>query len=170
MTIQITSAMLAAERPLELLYACHEKVRRFNALAWKLAGHVETLGADEQARDAAKQILRYFEMSLPHHHADEELDVFPALRDLNDAALSAAITELEAEHVALEALWQEVGPWLHGVAQGETVSAPASLSQFVAHYVMHTDREEREVFSAIERLPDSLVDAIAQRMRARRGG
>lgn len=170
MTIQISASSLADERPLELLYACHEKVRRFTSLAWKLAGHVETQGTDEQARDAASQILRYFEMSLPHHHADEELDVFPALLTLNDAAISGAITALEAEHLALEALWQKVGPWLHCVAQGEAVPAPACLAQFVADYAAHAEREEREVFSAIERLPAPTVDAIAQRMRARRGG
>jgi len=170
MTIQITSGMLAEDRPLELLYACHEKVRRFTALAWKLAGHVAALGVDEQARDAASQILRYFEMSLPHHHADEELDVFPALRTLDDAAISGAITALEAEHLTLEALWQEVSPWLHRVAQGEVAPAPACLAQFVADYAVHAEREEREVFCAIERLPGPVVDAIAQRMRARRGG
>lgn len=170
MTIRITTDAIADERPLELLYACHERVRRFTALAGRLAAHVADHGADEQARDAATQILRYFELSLPNHHADEEEDVFPALRGLNDVALAGAIAALEAEHAVLDALWQEAAPWLRAVAQGEACAAPETLAQFVAAYAVHTEREEREVFSAIDRLPASTVDAIAQRMRARRGG
>lgn len=170
MTIRITTDAIADERPLELLYACHERVRRFTALAGRLAAHVADHGADEQAHDAATQILRYFELSLPNHHADEEEDVFPALRGLNDVALAGAIAALEAEHAVLDALWQEAAPWLRAVAQGEACAAPETLAQFVAAYAVHTEREEREVFSAIDRLPASTVDAIAQRMRARRGG
>ena len=170
MTIRITTDAIADERPLELLYACHERVRRFTTLAGRLAAHVADHGADEQAHDAATQILRYFELSLPNHHADEEEDVFPALRGLNDVALAGAIAALEAEHAVLDALWQEAAPWLRAVAQGEACAAPETLAQFVAAYAVHTEREEREVFSAIDRLPASTVDAIAQRMRARRGG
>ena len=169
MSIQITTAHIAEERPLELLYACHDKVRRFTTLAGRLAEHLATHGADAQARDAAAQILRYFELSLPNHHADEEEDVFPALRSLNDVAISAAIAALEAEHGVLHALWEEVSPWLRRVEQGEATPAPQGLAQFVADYAVHAEREEREVFSAIERLPVDVVDAIAQRMRARRG-
>ena len=171
MNIQITTAApaLADERPLELLYACHERVRRFTGLAGRLATHVAEHGADEQARDAATQILRYFELSLPNHHADEEEDVFPALRGLNDAVLAHAIAALEAEHAMLDLLWNDVAPWLRRVAEGIVDPAPASLARFIAAYPVHIEREEREVFSAIERLPVAVADVIAQRMRARRG-
>ena len=169
MSILISSADSGDERPLELLYACHDRVRRFTALAGRLAAHVVDHGADEQARDAATQILRYFELSLPNHHADEEEDVFPALRELKDPAIVGAIAALEAQHAVLDALWQEVGPWLKQIAQGEGAPAPQGLARFVADYAAHTEREEREVFAAIERLPTAVVDTIAQRMRARRG-
>lgn len=169
MSILISSADSGDERPLELLYACHERVRRFTALAGRLAAHVADHGADGQARDAAAQILRYFELSLPNHHADEEEDVFPALRGLNDQALAGVIAALKAEHSVLDALWHEVAPWLRHIAQGETEPVPEVLAQFVASYAAHTEREESEVFVAIERLPESVVDTIAQRMRARRG-
>lgn len=169
MSIQITTANIAEERPLELLYACHDKVRRFTTLAGRLAEHLAIKGADDQARDAATQILRYFELSLPNHHADEEEDVFPALRSLNDVAISSVIAALEAEHGVLHALWQEVAPWLRRVEQGEAAPPPQGLPQFVADYAVHAEREEREVFSAIERLPADVVDAIALRMRTRRG-
>lgn len=169
MSLMISSADSGDERPLELLYACHERVRRFTALAGRLAVHVGEQGADTQARDAAAQILRYFELSLPNHHADEEEDVFPALRSLNDSTLAGVIAALEAEHSVLDALWQVVAPWLRDVAQGNAGPTPEGFAKFVADYAVHTEREEREVFAAIERLPIEVVDAIAQRMRARRG-
>jgi hemerythrin-like domain-containing protein len=170
MTIKITSTAIADERPLELLYACHDRIRRFTTLTARLSAHVAANGADNQAREAAAQILRYFELSLPNHHADEEADVFPALRGLSDIALAGSIAALEAEHCVLDALWQEVAPWLRRVEQGEALSAPDALAKFVANYTVHVEREEREVFPAIDQLPLETVDAIAQRMRSRRGG
>lgn len=170
MSIVIAYPTIAEERPLELLFACHDKVRRFTALAGKLSGHVAQHGADEEAREAAASILRYFELALPHHHADEEEDVFPALRHLQDIELNRAIDTLLAEHVALDLMWQEVRPWLNRIAQGETpASTPVVLPRFVIDYPFHAAREEREVFTAIKRLPTAVLDLIAQRMRARRG-
>ncbi|MBY0339574.1 MAG: hemerythrin domain-containing protein [Rhodocyclaceae bacterium] len=169
MSIQITTDTVADERPLELLYACHDKVRRFTRLAGQLGTHVVTQGADAQARDAATQILRYFELALPNHHADEETDVFPALRSLDDPAVSAAIAALEQEHGVLHRMWDEMAPWLRRIVEGEAEPAPECLPRFVAAYAAHAEREEREVFSAIERLPAAVVDAIALRMRTRRG-
>lgn len=170
MSIVLARPATAEERPLELLFACHDKVRRFTALAGKLDGHVLLHGADQEAREAAASILRYFEMALPHHHADEEEDVFPALRHLQDEQLNRAIDVLLAEHVALDLMWQAVRPWLSSIAQGETPAAtPQVLPRFVIDYPQHAAREEREVFAAIQRLPAAVVDLIAQRMRARRG-
>lgn len=36
-------------------------------------------GVSEEARTAAISLLRYFDTSAGHHHADEEDDIFPAL-------------------------------------------------------------------------------------------
>lgn len=170
MTMLPAHPVTAEERPLELLFACHDKVRHFTALAGQLALHVSRKGADAEAQQAAANILRYFELALPNHHADEEEDVFPALRTLHDVQLAQAIDGLLSEHQRLDAYWQEVRPWLNCIAQGEAPAAsPLVLPRFVADYPVHAEREEREVFSAIERLPAATVDAIAARMRARRG-
>jgi iron-sulfur cluster repair protein YtfE (RIC family) len=158
------------ERPLELLYACHEKVRHFTSLGVRLAAHVETHGADAEAKEAATSILRYFEQALPLHHIDEEADVFPALRALHDTQVDNSIAKLLEEHLRLDAQWQVIAPWLRhiaaGTAPGET---PQGLDTFAAAYADHAEREERDVFAAIERLPDAIVNIIGARMRARRG-
>lgn len=169
MKIAIQTSAAFEERPLELLYACHERVRRFTGLTERLVAHTAARGADAEAREAAESVLRYFEQALPLHHADEEADVFPALRALHDAALSAAIAALEDEHVALDAQWQRVAPWLRQLAAGAAAPAPAGIADFSAAYARHIEAEEGEVFVAIERLPEAVVHAVAARMRARRG-
>lgn len=171
MTLFSASSASDDERPLELLYACHERVRRFTATTGRLAGHVRAHGADAEAREAASNVLRYFDLALPNHHADEEEDVFPALRRLGDAQLDQAIDDLLAQHETLGAAWGDVRPWLAGIAEGKPADAPPSvLPAFVADYPAHAEFEERAVFSALSRLPADVIDAIAQRMRARRGG
>lgn len=158
------------ERLLELLYACHEKVRRFTTLAVRLAGHVETRGVDAEAQEAAASILRYFEQALPLHHIDEEADVFPALHALHDALVDQNILELSADHLRLDAQWQTIAPWLRLIAAGaEPGETPPGLDSFADAYADHAEREERDVFAAIERLPEAIVSTIGARMRARRG-
>ncbi len=170
MTIMFAAPDVVAERPLELLYACHDKVRHFSALIGQLAPHVAAKGVDAEASQAAANVLRYFELALPHHHADEEEDIFPALRSLHELKLNAAIDAVQAEHLLLDTLWQQVRPWLNRIAQGAKPEAtPAVLPQFVKTYPAHAAREEKDIFSAIERLPAAEVDRIAQRMRQRRG-
>lgn len=159
-----------AERPLELLYACHDKVRHFVGLIAQLAPHTARHGSDSEAQQAAANVLRYFELALPHHHADEEEDIFPALRSLHEPALNAAMDAVLAEHQVLDGLWQEVRPWLNRIAQGSPPEAvPAGLAQFVSAYLAHAAREESDIFSAIERLPEVEVAQLGQRMRQRRG-
>jgi len=105
------------EHPLELLFACHERIRRFTATADRLVEYVTKHGADAEAQEAARNILRYFDLALPNHHADEEEDVFPALRGLHDRALDQAMDALLIQHQALDEVWRSVRPWLADIAQ-----------------------------------------------------
>ena len=57
---------------IEMLMACHEKVRHFAKLADRIAAHITEHGADPQAREAAKSVMRYFDIAAPLHHADED--------------------------------------------------------------------------------------------------
>ena len=66
------------EAPLEMLSACHLRIARQCATLRRLVPHLTTRGADVEARSAAANIVRYFETSAKHHHADEEKDLFPA--------------------------------------------------------------------------------------------
>ncbi|UZN48457.1 hemerythrin domain-containing protein [Cupriavidus cauae] len=164
-----TPTIPSFESPIELLTACHDKVRRFASLCGRLAEHTARHGADDQARTAAAGIVRYFTIAAPLHHEDEEADLFPALRALGDETLTAAMQGLEDDHDTLDALWEQARPWLEAVQQGSADAPPEALAQFAAHYLRHVEREEREVFPFATRLPEPTLRAIGQRMAQRRG-
>ncbi|HTJ97947.1 MAG TPA: hemerythrin domain-containing protein [Rhodocyclaceae bacterium] len=170
MQIKPRSLVVEEERPLELLFACHQKIRHFSMLSGQVAAHVSMRGVDEEARLAACNILRYFELALPHHHADEEEDVFPALLQLHDPLINHAIDGLQKAHRELDLMWTEIRPWLNQIANSKApATTPLVLSRFINTYLAHADQEERDVFPAIARLPEGVVEQLAQRMRQRRG-
>lgn len=81
------------EQPFAMLEACHERVQRTLALLQRLRAHVLEHGADVPAQQAARDVLRYFDIAAPLHHEDEELHVFPLLLAQGSpdvAALAAA--------------------------------------------------------------------------------
>jgi hypothetical protein len=51
------------DQPFELLAGCHDRVRRSLALLQRLVEHVRAHGADAQARSAADDVLRYFDIA-----------------------------------------------------------------------------------------------------------
>lgn len=158
------------EDPVSILMACHERVRHFARLATRIGEHVTTSGADAEAAQAAAGVLRYFNVAAPLHYADEEVDLYPALRGLGKRVLNNAIQALEDDHAALDALWAEVAPWLEAVVRHESLPVPARLAEFATHHVRHADREELDIYGAIRSLPAPLLADIGERMRARRGG
>jgi len=157
------------EEPLALLTACHDKVRHFAALSLRLDIHIAQKGNDEEAREAARSILRYFDMAAPLHHADEEEDLFPALYALGDPKLNRSLEELETEHAELAVLWQAVRRWLEAVAQNGLPVRPMELAEFAIRYPAHADREEAEVYGAASLLSSAELSKIGTRMCQRRG-
>src|ERR1700748_365943 len=75
------------EEPFEMLHACHQRMERMLALLRKLRSHMRASGADEEVRQAARDVMRYFDKAAPQHHRDEELHVFPTLVGLQDVDL-----------------------------------------------------------------------------------
>ncbi len=155
--------------PMALLRACHEKVVRFTSLAQRLQAHVRQQGADGQAREAAQAVLRYFTLAAPLHHADEDDDLFPALRGLNQANLTARIDALQAEHDALGQRWAKVCPWLEAIAAGQSpVGIEPDVDGFATRYREHAHAEEAEVYPHAAALSSATLRALADAMEARR--
>jgi hemerythrin-like domain-containing protein len=96
------------EQPFEMLDACHERVERMLRLLGKIREHVKSHGADDQARDAARDVMRYFDQAGPHHHDDEERHVFPALLAQRDPAVVAVVIRLQQDHREMAVMWAQV--------------------------------------------------------------
>ena len=154
--------------PIELLQACHDKVRRFAGLTLRLRAHVAERGPDAQAQEAARSILRYFDMAAPLHHDDEDRDLFPALRSLAQPELTNCIDELQAQHESLGHLWHALRPWLNATAEGQACPPPAEVDEFAAAYPAHAAREEAEIYPAAAQVSAAQLRQLSDAMVRRR--
>ncbi|MDQ3196409.1 MAG: hemerythrin domain-containing protein [Pseudomonadota bacterium] len=139
-----------------MLSACHHRLEQQCATLRRLVPHLAAHGADEDARIAAANVMRYFDTSARHHLADEE-DLFPALIESmagSDAVCLRELTEgLKADHRTLEADWQRVRVVLERVVAGESVSLAADDVEALAGlYERHIEREENELLPMAARL------------------
>jgi len=162
------------EQPYAMLEACHERVQRSLDLLGRLADHVAGQGHDAQTRSAATDVLRYFDIAAPLHHADEETHVFPLLLAHGDAPLRAAVQRLQADHRQMEALWaivrQALLRWREPACQeGVADALRTAIRDFRALYGAHIATEEQQVFPAAQALMDdpALAD-MSRQMQARR--
>lgn len=141
------------EQPFEMLQACHERVQRTLGLLKRLLEHVQVRGHDASSRSAASDVLRYFDIAAPHHHADEELHVFPVALAGGDAGMRDAVGKLQADHVRMNALWRQLRQVL--LAWRDATPGPAIsyadrelVRQFVQCYEDHIPLEETLVYPA----------------------
>lgn len=166
------------EAPFEMLAACHERVERMLALQARLLQHLLDTGCDEPARQAARDVMRYFDLAAPLHHQDEELHMFPPLLAGSDAALRELAQRLTQDHRQMEAAWVQARSVLqaiadHSPAAGWNPLTPAqtdALNQFAALYRQHLDDENAIAYPAAEAaLPLAAVQAMSEDMMQRRG-
>ncbi len=160
--------------PFEMLDACHERVRRMLRLLGRLRAHVATHGADDQGRQAARDVMRYFDLAAPQHHLDEERHVFPALLATGDAGLVGLVRQLQQDHVAMEAGWARAREVLEALAGGEPGCLDGDghlvLEAFTALYADHLAAEDRVAYPAARaRLDAEALSAMGEDMMRRRG-
>lgn len=164
----------STEAPLEMLAACHGRVEQQCATLLRLAPHVAQHGADNAARQAATAVMRYFDTAAVHHHADEEDDLFPALREAlagSDAVCVVALIEaLCADHRALEARWRRLRAQLSATATGDAGALTAeAVNGFVDAYRRHIEREDTELLPMAARvIGDASLHRVGEAMRERR--
>lgn len=157
--------------PLGMLAACHERIAAQCELLEKLTRHVSTHGGDEQAIQAARNVLRYFDTAGQHHHQDEELDLFPQLLSSADPAAATLISQILAEHRTLEENWQALRPRLLALAEAASAQLDAQIvTRFNAGYAAHIALENAELLPLAERLLDAAQrETLGRHMAARRG-
>jgi len=162
------------DEPFEMLHACHERVHRMLALLERLRRHVDAHGADEQARQAARDVMRYFDQAAPQHHLDEENHVIPRLVASGDGALAALAIRLHDDHRAMEVAWSRARPILLSLAEGGVgrfdAEAHRAFDDFTMLYAAHLEAEESAAFPAARgRMDAAALQAMSQDMMRRRG-
>jgi hemerythrin-like domain-containing protein len=164
------------EQPFEMLEACHERVHRTLALLARLRAHLREHGADVQAQQAARDVMRYFDQAAPQHHLDEELHVFPPLLAQGDARVVEVVQRLQQDHLQMEARWQAAREVLALVAEAQvqrlSEDHEASLEAFAGLYDGHIRAEEEIAYPAARAVLDEPARAAmsADMMRRRGAG
>jgi hypothetical protein len=177
---------VANEHPSSLLsrdlLACHGQIRRFSAMAGRLAGARDVTA--EEVAAAAAALVDYFVRALPIHVLDEEASLRPRLLALpEDEILVCALEHMHAEHGPIEALladalprWRPLVPG-SGCAGADTLAAldavRGDLHEIAAAltnaFTSHLAGEELHVFPALPRLGiEELVGIRAEMARRRR--
>jgi hemerythrin-like domain-containing protein len=164
------------DEPFDMLSACHERVRRSLDLLQRLVVHTRESGADPRARDAARDVLRYFTMAAPAHHEDEERHVVPALRASGKPAALAAAQRMLDEHVAIREAWQMLQPLLQVLSEGSMPDARAlqgAADRFVELHAPHLALEDSLAFphaaQEIDRRGGNALRCMGDEMARRRG-
>lgn len=166
------------DEPLGLLSDCHRRIEHF---LWVLA----TITADAaggplspEYRRALEGALRYFAVAAPKHSADEEVSLFPRLRNSVDPEVAQALASLdrleqdhdeaEAHHAAVDTL---VRQWIEHdqLPLADAGQLRERLTRLEALYRRHIAVEDQEVFPAAARVLDPLqIEEIGGEMAARR--
>lgn len=162
--------------PVAMWTGCHRRIEKQLKTLSRLPAHVADKGVDAEATNAALAILRYFEKSGPHHHEDEDRDLFPTLEkritDAGDLARFRELrTRLEADHRRMEACWAKVRKPLQGIADGLPKSLDAAdVQAFCAIYETHIPAEDGAIPDLVKRYFSAAdLESLGRAMAARRG-
>lgn len=162
------------DQPFEMLEACHERVQRTLALLEKLRDYLRSHACDDTARQAARDVLRYFDLAAPLHHQDEELHIFPLLLAQGTADVVAQVQQLQRDHRAMEADWAAARTPLQALVDGRNqIFSEADgqvFDRFTDRYASHIRTEEGMVYPATRPLLSAAaVAAMGREMAQRRG-
>lgn len=157
-----------------MLHACHERMGRMLALLEKIRLNIRASGVDEQVRQAARDVMRYFDRAAPQHHRDEELHVFPMLIGIQEEGLVRLVARLQQDHQEMDARWTAARSLLEEIESGPrsqfNEADDGVLDAFTALYAEHLKAEEDIAFPrASEAMDDPRLQSMSQDMMTRRG-
>lgn len=154
--------------PIEMLYACHSKVKRFCKQLQILPAYLAEHGVNQAVKNDVQQILTYFNVSAPLHHEDEEKDFFPALVSVHPKA-QENIDALENQHISLHQSWDELAVQLVELLEDKRTAIDEELiKRFVSGYDLHIPLEEPLFELGKEYLSQEQLTEIGQVMAKRR--
>lgn len=154
--------------PIEMLYACHSKVKRFCRQLSILPDYLEKHGYTQAVLNDVEQILSYFNRAAPLHHDDEELDFFPQLVKVAPQAQST-IDELEQQHKNLHKNWNALSAQLEELISEQRQNIDEHLiERFIQGYECHITLEEPLFEMGREFLADDVLSEMGKNMSIRR--
>lgn len=154
--------------PIEMLYACHSKVKRFCRQLSILPDYLEKHGYTQAVLNDVEQILSYFNRAAPLHHDDEELDFFPQLVKVAPQAQST-IDELEQQHKNLHKNWNALSAQLEELISEQRQNIDEHLiERFIQGYERHITLEEPLFEMGREFLADDVLSEMGKNMSIRR--
>lgn len=159
------------DQPLDVLEACHDRIARQCDTLEKLLAHLPSHGTDEQAQQAARAVMTYFDTAAVHHHDDEERNLFPLLEQAGAPGACDLVETLTLEHDELALLWRQLRPDLHQVEQGMAVLLDEGLvRRFIDLYRSHLEFENTRVLPLARQVLGSVeIERLGRAMAARRG-
>lgn len=143
----------------------------------RLREHLDSRGHEEQAAQAARDVMRYFDLAAPLHHQDEELHVFPVLLAQGDASVQAVVRRLQQDHLAMEQAWPRARALLQALADAGPTDPWSPwghreqqvLDDFAGRYGEHIRLEEDIVYPAAQAVLDApALSAMGEEMQGRR--
>jgi len=162
--------------PIAMWMGCHRRIEKQLKTLSRLPAHLADKGVDADATNAAQAILRYFEKSGPHHHEDEDRDLFPLIeKRITDAGELARFRELrarlEADHRRMEAIWPRLRKPLQGIADGLPKPLDAGdVEAFRSIYETHIPAEDGAIPDLARRyVTPADLEGLGRSMAARRG-
>lgn len=160
-----------SDRPTALLLACHDRMRTFGALAADIGRRTDA-PADEVG-EASRRLVRFFDLALPMHEADEE-ETLGRLLPLRLPHLADTLRVMEDQHRFLHELLEEIRPFWE-LLQHEPAAHPSqswdlrsAARRFEAVLHVHLALEENVIFPAIDGLDDGFQDELRRELWARR--
>lgn len=164
---------------IDLLLACHARIRHFTTLAGKLVEAREA--APAMIAEAARSLGRYFGVALPLHVADEDVSIALRIEGRpTPLEVRAALDEMIGQHAAIDRLLEELLPsWraieaapdasaaLDAAREGLAARTPPLATFLSAHLAL----EEAAIFPWLRAaLGAEGLAALAEEMRLRRVG
>jgi hemerythrin-like domain-containing protein len=161
-------------KPIDTLRACHERIRAECGKLRDLAERVKD-GCDDESRQLAVALMRYFDTAARYHHEDEEEDLLPRMMAAatmgRGSRLTRLIADVATEHREMDRIWTELRAALQEISAGENLPLNVlAVDRFVKLYASHITVEETNVYPLAEMLLSREdLEQIGASMAERRG-